>query len=135
SPALTRTAPSSACWRWRFDAPVPVAMPPRSAALAMPRMAIAMRISIRVEPSCGRPRTSYLDLVVDAVHRGDQRDGDEANDHTDHDDHGRLEQVEEALHPIVELALVELGGRFQLLVERAGVLADSEHLTRRAGEQ
>ena len=70
-----------------------------------------------------------------AVHGLHQRDGDEADDHADEDDHDRLEHRRELLDPALELTVEVEAGHLELLVERAGLLADLEHLLRRAGEQ
>src|SRR5690349_4249582 len=77
---------------------------------------------------------SGMDLVVDAVHRRDLRDRDEAHDTTDEKDHGRLEVVGDLLQPVVELALVEDRGGAQLLVERTRALTDADHLAGGGGE-
>ena len=55
-----------------------------------PRITSATRTSTSVSPfvvaQAGTGRQSDLHLVEDAVHRRDQRDGDEADDQPHHDD-------------------------------------------------
>ena len=68
-----------------------------------------------------------MHLVVDAVHRRNQRHGDEADDQAHEDDDGGLKEAREALDPDVDLSVVVLGGQLELLVERSGLFADSEH--------
>src|SRR3954452_20964980 len=114
--------------------------PPRMATAAIPRIATAMTSSIRVSPlslRCGVRRLdmSYTDLTEDPVHRGDQRHRDEAHDQPHHDDDERLEQCRELGDLVVELGLVVLRGDLELGVERAGVLADAQHLRRRRREE
>src|SRR5687767_8893604 len=90
---------------------------------------IVMRSSTRLSPrsSCSR-RISDLHLVEDAVHGRNEGDGDETDRATGDEDDGRLEEARKALELVVELAIeVRRGGR-HLLVERAGVLTDAEHL-------
>ena len=78
--------------------PTLIPIPPRIPTAAMPRITRATRTSTNVSPwhpglpTLGRPVASDLDLVEDAVHGGDQRDGDEADDKAHEDDDGRLEE-------------------------------------------
>src|SRR4051795_4871853 len=78
-------------------------------------------------PSLRHPRAapshpSELHLVVDAVHRGDHRDGDETNRAPHEEDDRGFEQRREALDLELELFTVEVGADGQLFVQRAGVL-------------
>ena len=61
------------------------------------------RLVFNVDTSSGD-----LHLVEDAVHRGDQRDGDEPDDQAHDDDDGRLEERGQLLDLVVELGLVVL---------------------------
>src|SRR5262249_9469066 len=79
--------------------------------------------------SCAMVRTSVrLDLAVDAVHRRDLGDRYEADGCSDEDHDAGLEAVGELLQSVLELAGVEPGGAAELLVERAGALAHTDHL-------
>src|ERR1700730_17592866 len=71
---------------------------------------------------------SYLHLVVDAVHRGDQGDGDKAHHQSDEHDRDRLEETREVLDLVVELAVEVFGRALELLTEGAGLLPDLDHL-------
>src|SRR5580698_859508 len=85
-------------------------------------------------------RTSFaeladFDLVVDAVHGGNEGNGHEADDDTHEDDDGRLEERGCALQFRLQFSAVIGGSDFQLLVERSRLLADAEHLARGRREQ
>src|SRR5262245_36828479 len=100
--------------------------PPRMATPAIPRIATATRSSISVSPRSSRRRArwidmSHVDLTEDAVHRRDQRDGDEADDHPHDDDDERLEDRSELGDLVVQLGLVVLRRHRELGVERAGL--------------
>src|SRR4051812_25936346 len=102
-------------------------MPARIATPAMPRMVMATNSSIRVSPQSlrcgvGWAPMSHLDLAEDAVHRRDEGDGDETDDHTHHDDDERLEERRQLGDLVVELGLVVLGRDGELRVQRPGVL-------------
>src|SRR5580704_8865490 len=68
--------------------------------------------------------------MVNAVHGRYQGDGDESDDDAHEDDDGRLEEAGEPLDLHVELPVVEGGGRGELCIEGARLLADTEHLSR-----
>src|SRR3954452_20917251 len=94
SEALMTSVLASAWLRWARPAMRLVPMAPTSPAMHRPSKATAISTSMRVNP-CSLPSAasmSDLDLVEDAVHGGDQRDGDEADDEPHGEDDGRLEQ-------------------------------------------
>src|SRR5262245_43132125 len=107
---------------------------------AIPRITSATRTSTRLSPRSSvqaerPPQTSHLDLVIDAVHRRDQRDGDEADYQPHEDDDERLEKRGELGDLVVQLCLVVLRGEGELGVERAGLLPDAQHRGRSTREQ
>src|SRR5688572_8579127 len=108
---------------------------------AIPRIVTASNTSTRVSP---RSRSAFLPrlmsdagvrLVVHAVHRLHERDGDEAHDRAHEDDDGRLEERRHAGELELELLAVEVGGDLELAIERASLLADAHHLHGHPGEQ
>src|SRR2546422_11604616 len=106
-------------------------MPASTPVIVIPRITIAISVSASVTPCSDRDRTnlnSDLDLVEDPVHGRHESDGDEAHDQPHEDDDGGLEQAGEPGQLVIELALEVGGGGLQLLVERARVLADADHL-------
>src|SRR5262245_23590443 len=97
------------------------AMPPTSATTAIPMMESVTSSSTSVSPGSRRVSTSDAHLVVDAVHRRDERDRDEAHDEAhDHDDR-RFEERDQLLQPVVQLTFVVAGGDLQLGSERSGL--------------
>src|SRR4051794_15308656 len=91
-------------------------------------------------PSLRHPRaapshSSELHLVVDAVHRGDHRDGDEPHGTAHEQDHRRFEQRGKTLNLEFEFFAVEVRANGQLLVQGAGVLPYLDHLDDGTREQ
>src|SRR3954463_10430524 len=80
-------------------------------------------------------RVKAARLVEDSIHRGDQGDGDEADDHTHQDDHRGLEERRGLFEFVGKLADVILSRVVELLVERACIFANAHHLRRRLREQ
>src|SRR4051812_7438838 len=114
-----------------------VVSPPRTAAAAMPSTMTASSTSMRTAPRSSEDRTviSDLHLAVDAVHRRDEGDRDEAHDDSHDQDDDRFEEGSQPLDLVAELAFVVVGRRVQLGVERPGLLADADHLRRGGREQ
>src|SRR5215213_5102370 len=111
-------------------------MPPRTASPAVARTTTATSTSMSAAPRSSESwRMSDADLVEDAVHGGDERHRHEAHDEAHRDDHGGLEEGGEPLDLVAELALVVGRGGLQLGVQRAGLLADADHLRRGGREQ
>src|SRR3954451_21495378 len=95
SEALTTSVLASAWLRWARPAMRLVPMAPTSPAVHRPSKATAISTSMGVTPTPLPPAasTSVLRLWEDAVHGGDQRDGDEPHDEPHGEDDARLEQV------------------------------------------
>src|SRR5438309_7271281 len=101
---------------------------------------VSLRASTSV--SCGRgtslppspaerfatERSCELHLLVDAVHRGDQRDRDEPHGDAHEDDHRGFEERRQALDLVLELLAVIVGAHAELFVQSSGVLAHLDHL-------
>src|SRR6266508_1952674 len=79
-------------------------------------------------------RLTSPDLVDQREHRQVHRDDDAADDDAQDEDHDRLKQLDEPLNGDVDFVLVELGDLVQHRVERAGLLADADHLYDHVGE-
>src|SRR3954467_6645378 len=80
-------------------------------------------------------RLQVSGLVEDAVHRGDQRDGNEANDESHEDDDQRLEERREFLELVLQLTSVVLRSVVELNIERSRILTDAHHLRGGLGKQ
>src|SRR4051794_24701565 len=78
---------------------------------------------------------SDADLVEDAVHGGNERYRDKADDATHRDDDDRLEKGRQPIDLVSQLSLVVRSRDLELGVERAGFFADPDHLRGRRGEQ
>src|SRR4051812_5305058 len=111
--AYARTcAPARACSRCSADIRMLVPRPPSSTTTPTPMIMVATSSSIRVSPRSSRnaERTSDLDLVEDAVHGRHQRDGHEAHHQPHRHDDQWLDQRDQILDLVVQLALVVAGG-------------------------
>src|SRR5581483_10989872 len=79
--------------------------------------------------------SSDVRLTEDAIHGADQGNGNEADDDTHEQDHGRLEEVREAGDLEVELCAEVVRRGLELVIERAGLFTDADHLPGRPWEE
>ena len=82
-----------------------------------------------LQPQSPGPRPQHYVSLGDQVEDWQiHRDHDAADDDAEHGDHDRIEQRQQAGDGRVDFLLVEVGNLREHRIERAGRLADADHL-------